>query len=183
MSFAEKSLQLFTDCQRELVSYKESNNLFGYVITKEESDKNGEACDSIRYRIEEYEDYDEGCLIHDGKNIQFNFDEPLFMTHFIDPEDKMNFEKFVTNLLNYKYVEVADGYLGTRVEAFLEDIQETGLPSYLLVAFNTAYENSVIGHYLLKYEDLKKEYPGLLYYPRFSHSFYEESDYYESSTC
>ena len=174
MSFAQKYLELVTECNRELKKTRPVE-FFGVKATWTDED----AARIIQGSVEEWEDTVsiKHTIGNEEHYFEFStYDDCLFNSYCLN--DELDADKF---LLVFFEHELEDLSPETRTKLF-EHFKQTGEISLFSTMYSTAVEAKIIEIYKDKYSSLKMEYPGLPYYPSLGFG-YDLTDYYESSTC
>ena len=177
MSFAQKYLDLVTECSQEIRKTRPVN-FFGVEAPWTDTD----AYDIIRGSVEEWEDSIQiSYTASNGDVYDFEFntwEDCLFNSYCLD--DDFNSSNFIMKF--FKDYAFSGDETPELLKEIFEHFKETGKISLFSTMYSTAVEAKIIDQYQEKYKALKAEYPGLPYYPSIGFS-YDLTDYYESSTC
>lgn len=177
MSFAQKYLDLVTECSQELRKQRPVN-FFG-VEAPWTDDR---ASEIIQGCVEEWEDTIVASYTASNGDVydfEFNtWDDCLFNSFRLD--DDLDSSKFLMKYFTDR------SFTGEESPELLKEIfehfKETKEIALFSTMYSTAVEAKLVKRYEEKYAALKKEYPGLPFYPRLGFT-YDLTDYYESSTC
>lgn len=174
MSFAQRYLDLATECSKELKK-KRPVNFFGVEAPWTDKD----AADIVCGSIEEWEDTVRVSCVIDEEEYNFRFstyDDCLFNSYCLDAD--FNADKFLLKYFEDELEEIPSETL-TKIFTYFK---EKGKISLFSTMYTTAVEAKIIEIYNDKYKELKANYPNLPFYPSLGFS-YDLTDYYESSTC
>lgn len=176
MSFAQRYLDLATECSKELKKQKPVS-FFG--VEAPWTDEG--AYDIIRGSVEEWEDEVEWECEAGGSTFNFvfsSYEDCLFNSYCL--KDINDPSGFILEYFKDELEGVSDD------PALLKEIFEKAKEKNKLIFFSTMYvtavEAKIHSDYENKYKELKASYPGLPYYPSLGFG-YSLDDYYESSTC
>lgn len=176
MSFAQRYLDLATECSKELKKQK-TVSFFG--VDAPWTDEG--AYDIIRGSIEEWEDSVSWKFKNNTHSITFEFnsyDDCLFNKHCLKDIDDPS--GFILEYFKYVLKEIKDNK--ELLKEIFEKAKEENKLVYFSTMYSTAVEAKIHSDYENKYKELKASYPGLPYYPSLGFG-YSLDDYYESSTC
>lgn len=176
MSFAQRYLDLVTECSKELKKQK-TVSFFG--VDAPWTDEG--AYDIIRGSIEEWEDSVSWKFKNNTHSITFEFnsyDDCLFNKHCLKDIDDPS--GFILEYFKYVLKEIKDNK--ELLKEIFEKAKEENKLVYFSTMYSTAVEAKIHSDYENKYKELKASYPGLPYYPSLGFG-YSLDDYYESSTC
>lgn len=176
MSFAQRYLDLVTECSKELRKTKKVN-FFG--VDAPWTDEG--AYDIIRGSVEEWEDEVEWECEVGGDTFNFVFsssEDCLFNDYCL--KDINDPSRFILEYFKYELEDIKDNK--ELLKEIFEKAKEKNKLVYFSTMYSTAVEAKIQADYLKKYNDLKASYPGLPYYPPLGFG-YSLDDYYESSTC